>query len=544
VTVRWVRGPGGRLSLRGRRLSLRGRRLSLRGRLVAISVLLVVAALLAANALLVVLLQRQLVQQLDDRLRTAATVAARVPGLPESAGSAQPQLRDAVEQELVGDVYLTYLTADGRVHDVLKRPAHHAPELPRLDAAAVGARGGRPFEVPSRDGDDDWRVIALPLDAEAAQGLPAAGQGGSVLIAGSLTEVGTTIRRLGLRMLVIDSLVVVLLGALGWFAVRAGLRPLRRIETTAGAIAAGDLSSRAPQPASSRTEVGRLSATLNAMLDRIEEGDAARAATAERMRRFIADASHELRTPLFGIKGFTELYRMGGMPQRADVDAAMARIEGESARLVRLVEDLLLLARLDEEAAGDDLPLHRTPMDLRTLAADALHDLRALDPTRPVTLTGPGGGPPGGAPVLGDEARLRQVTSNLVGNAVAHTPRGTPVRIGVGTRGGLAVLELGDEGPGMTPQQAARAFDRFYRADRARGRTETGGAGLGLAIVDSLVGAHHGRVEIDTAPGAGATFRVLLPLHTETDTDLHTEADTDLHTGTESDMHPEADSDG
>ncbi|MGI5443955.1 sensor histidine kinase [Streptomyces shenzhenensis] len=141
-------------------------------------------------------------------------------------------------------------------------------------------------------------------------------------------------------------------------------------------------------------------------------------------------------------------------------------------------------------------------MDLRTLAADALHDLRALDPRRPVTLTGPDGGPPRGAPVLGDEARLRQVTSNLVGNAVAHTPPGTPVRIGVGTRDGRAVLELSDEGPGMTPEQAAHAFDRFYRADHARGRTiPTGGAGLGLSIVHSLVSAHHGHVHIRTTPG-------------------------------------------
>ena len=250
------------------------------------------------------------------------------------------------------------------------------------------------------------------------------------------------------------------------------------------------------------------------MLDRIEAGDAARAAAAELMRRFIANASHELRTPLFGIKGFTELYRMGGMPERTDVDAAMSRIEREAARLVRLVEDLLLLARLDEldeYATTADLPLRLTPMDLRTLAADALHDLRALDPERPVTLTGPGGGPPGGAPVLGDEAKLRQVTSNLVGNAAAHTPPGTPVRIGVGTEDGLAVLELHDEGPGRSEEQAARAFDRFYRADDARGRTESGGAGLGLAIVASLVTAHHGRVDVRTAPDEGATFRISSP---------------------------------
>jgi two-component system OmpR family sensor kinase len=192
----------------------------------------------------------------------------------------------------------------------------------------------------------------------------------------------------------------------------------------------------------------------------------------------------------------------------------MSRIEREAARLARIVEDLLLLARLDEDATGDVHPtLRLTPMDLRTLAADALHDLRALAPERPITLTGPGGGPPGGAPVLGDESRLRQVTSNLVGNAIAHTPPGTPVRIGVGTLEDQAVLELSDEGPGIAAEQTGHIFDRFYRADTARGRTQTGGAGLGLSIVRSLVTAHRGRVEVRSVPGEGTTFRVLLPLH-------------------------------
>ncbi|MBI0297316.1 HAMP domain-containing histidine kinase [Streptomyces sp. PRKS01-29] len=473
--------------------------------------MLLVVALLGSNALAVVLLQRDLVHQLDDRLGTTATVTARLTDPADVAGDRTSRLRDTVEQQLTGDVYLASLGPNGRVRRVIRPAAHSAPALPPLDAAAVGERGRRPFEVPAVDGGEAWRVIAVPLEAPGGARHKQAEDPHSVVVAASLAQVDATIGQLGTRMLLIDSLVLALLGVAGWFAVRAGLRPLRRVETTAAAIADGDLSSRVPELAASRTELGRLAAALNGMLDRVEESDAARAAAAERMRRFIADASHELRTPLFGIKGFTELYRMGGMPERADVDTAMGRIEREAARLIRLVEDLLLLARLDEYAAAD-LPLHPTPMDLRTLAVDALHDLRALDPRRPVTLTGPGGGPPGGAPVLGDEARLRQVTSNLVGNAVAHTPPGTPVRIGVGTQDGLAVLELRDEGPGMSREQAARAFDRFYRADDARGRTASGGAGLGLAIVDALVTAHHGRVEVHTAPDEGATFRILLPL--------------------------------
>ena len=245
------------------------------------------------------------------------------------------------------------------------------------------------------------------------------------------------------------------------------------------------------------------------------------------MRRFVADVSHELRTPLFGIKGFSELYRMGG----TDAEAALARIESESGRLARLVDDLLLLARLDEStgaasrrhppSGGADDPdetdrvtsgLDLTPMDLRTLAADARHDFAALDPGRPVTLTGPDGGPAASAPVLGDEARLRQVVSNLVGNAVAHTPPGTPVRIGVGTTGTESVLVIEDHGPGLTHEEAARVFDRFYRSDRSRARPAGGGgAGLGLSIVRSITTAHGGRVELVSTPGEGATFRVLLP---------------------------------
>ena len=282
-----------------------------------------------------------------------------------------------------------------------------------------------------------------------------------------------------------------------------------------------------PELAGPNTEMGRLAAALNGMLGQLETAFAARAESEARMSRFVADASHELRTPLAGIKGLTDLHGMGALPEREDIDATMSRIARESERLTRLVEDLLLLARLDEDvlrATGQpmghpapDLPsgLGLAPADLRTLAADALHDVRALDPSRPVTLTGPGGqGPPASAPALADEARLRQVVTNLVGNAVTHTPPGTPIRIGVGTDGEHAVLEVADRGPGLTPEQTGRIFERFYRADTSRTRA-TGGSGLGLAIVHSLVNAHAGQVDVDSAPGRGAVFRVLLPRLTD-----------------------------
>jgi two-component system OmpR family sensor kinase len=483
----------------------RSRGLSLRARLLALTFALLVAALLGSTGLVVDQLRRTLVRQLDDRVHSAAVVTQRLPGLDELVGETQG--RDTVQQQSIRDMYMARLSADGRIAQVIRSTEGTPPDLPRLDTEAVAERDGEPFSAPSTAGDGRWRAVALPN----GPGQPA----GSVVVAGSLSEVDGAMHRLTGRVLLIDVAVLGLLGVAGWFAMRAGLRPLRRIETTAAAIAAGDLSSRVPQLAPPGTELGSLAASLNTMLDRIEAGDAARADAEHSMRRFIADVSHELRTPLSGIKGFTQLYRMGGMPARGDVDAAMGRMECEAERLVELVEELLLLARLDERGAAAVQTLQLTPMDLRTLAADALRDLKALDPERVVTLTGPGGGPAGGAPVLGDEARLRQVMSNLVGNAIAHTPPGSPVRIGVGVQDGRAVLELCDQGPGMTAEQAARVFDRFYRADTARGRTPAGGAGLGLSIVDSLVTAHGGRVDVHTAPDQGATFRVLLPLHTD-----------------------------
>src|SRR4051794_35543685 len=238
-------------------------RLSLRGRVVALTLLLVIAALLASNALLVTLLQRQLVQQLDERLRTAATTAARLSNTEDTPGETAPETRDAVERDLTGDVYVAYLDAEGHLRHTLRPAIHGAPRLPVLDTAAVAARDQRTFQVPGKGDGDEWRVIAAPL---ALIHDTKADEGGSVVVAGPLAPVHTTIRHLGVWMLMIDSLVLVCLGNIAWFAVRAGLRPLRRIETTAAAIAGGDLSSRVPQPATTRTELGRLSAALNGML--------------------------------------------------------------------------------------------------------------------------------------------------------------------------------------------------------------------------------------------------------------------------------------
>ncbi|MDT0345325.1 sensor histidine kinase [Streptomyces litchfieldiae] len=384
--------------------------------------------------------------------------------------------------------------------------------LTHLWIVAVIDRDGRPFTVGSTMGDTRWRVIAVPRVSGSAPG--------SVVVSMSMADVDGTVGRMWRIYQSAGLGLLALLAVAGWFAVRSGLRPLARIEQTAAEIAGGDLSRRVPELAGPSTEMGRLAAALNGMLGQLEIAFAARAESEVRMSRFVADASHELRTPLAGIKGLTDLHRMGVLAGREDTDATMSRIARESERLTRLVNDMLLLARLDEhalKAAAPGFPsgLDLAPTDLRTLAADALHDVTALDPTRTVTLSGPtGDGPPASAPALADEARLRQVVTNLVGNAVTHTPPGAPIRIGVGTVGDHAVLEVTDQGPGLTPEQSGRIFERFYRADTSRTRA-TGGAGLGLAIVHSLVTAHAGEVKVDSSPGQGATFRVLLPRLTD-----------------------------
>jgi two-component system OmpR family sensor kinase len=236
------------------------------------------------------------------------------------------------------------------------------------------------------------------------------------------------------------------------------------------------------------------------MLAQIERAFAERKASEDRLRRFLADASHELRTPLTSIRGYAELFRRGARQREEDLAKSMRRIEDESARMCVMVEDLLLLARLDQ-----DRPLERAPVDLVALAADAVEDGRASDGGREITLEA---SPP--VLVLGDEARLRQVAANLVANAVAHTPPGTPVTVRTAMDGGDGILEVADRGLGLSPEQAERAFEPFYRSDPSRDRA-TGGAGLGLAIVAAIAKAHGGRVRVESTPGGGATFRVFIP---------------------------------
>ena len=472
-----------------------GRRLSLRGRLLVLAVALVTLGLAVSDTLVLTTVRYQLVQRVDDQMRRVAA-----PNLERSW--APPQGRANAGSNLPSRFVITIREPNGSYRpftDQLVTSTDPVPRLPALTESQVTARLGKAFTVRSDHGSGSWRVLMLQRKQD--------GVTVTVVVASSLDDTDATVAKFDEGFLAIGAAVVLLIGLAGWFAVRRGLKPLRRIEATATEIATGKtLSHRMPE-GSQRTEVGRLAGSLNSMLAQIESAFAARAASEDRMRRFVADASHELRTPLAGIRGFAELYRMGALSEEADIKRTMARIESEALRMGGLVEDLLTLARLDEQR-----PLELAPMDLRTLAADALHDTTALDPTRPVALTGPGGGSaPTAALVLGDEARLRQVVTNLVGNAVKHTPPGTPVRIGVGTVGGQGVIEVADHGPGLTSEQAARVFERFYRVDSSRSRQDGGGAGLGLAIVSALTTAHHGQVDLITTPGEGAVFRVSIP---------------------------------
>ena len=471
-----------------------GRRLSLRGRLLVLAVALVTLGLAVSDTLVLTTVRYQLVQRVDDQMRRVVA--------PTTHFWAPPQNRGGPGANLPRGFIVTVRYADGTYRpfaDQVLTASDPVPNLPVLSDSQAAAHLDKAFTVPSDHGGGSWRVLMVKRNLD---GLPV-----TAVVASSLDDTDATVAKFDEGFLAIGAAVILLIGLAGWFAVRRGLKPLRRIEATATEIATGKtLSNRMPE-GSPRTEVGRLAGSLNSMLAQIESAFAARAASEDRMRRFVADASHELRTPLAGIRGFAELYRMGALSEEADIKRTMARIESEALRMGGLVEDLLTLARLDEQR-----PLELAPMDLRTLAADALHDTTALDPTRPVALTGPGGSAaPTAALVLGDEARLRQVVTNLVGNAVKHTPRGTPVRIGVGTVDGQGVIEVADSGPGLTTDQAARVFERFYRVDSSRSRQDGGGAGLGLAIVSALTAAHHGQVDLVTTPGEGAVFRVRIP---------------------------------
>ena len=397
------------------------------------------------------------------------------------------------------------------------------PTISATDSWVAGA-SGQPTTVSTVTGSRRWRVITFPT----VYSDPVSGQmtTGTVILGVDVTSVYGTLGTLAKIDAIVSVIVLVALAIVGIAIVRTSLRPLTDIELTAEAIAEGDLSRRVPDR-DPRTEVGRLGRSLNAMLAQVEaafhareKSEAAARRSEERMRQFVADASHELRTPLTAIRGYAEYYRQrGGAAGNGARHAATSSAEAGLDADGRLSEPDVdrIMQRVEQESARMGVLVEHRPVDMLTLAADAVQDARMIAPSRTIELTVGNGA----FLVLGDEARLRQVISNLMSNALTHTPDGTPIDVRLlahGPDGHLPVpsvtLEVDDHGPGLNQEQADRVFERFYRADQAR-RRKTGGAGLGLAIVRALVAAHGGTTGVDTIPGEGARFWITLPLAAE-----------------------------
>jgi len=475
---------------------------SLRARLAIATLALVAIGLLVAGVATYALMRSFLLDRVDQQLRASRLAAAQalqvVPSYPlvvpfDARDALVPTGTWTAVLDEQGDVVSSYVFTfdDEAVPPPPELPSGLPSSSPEKLAGSTERAGTQStvFTAQAEGGEARYRVSADALIG-----------GRTLVVAIPLTEIADTLRRLVAIELLVSAVVLAAAGATAWWLVRLGLRPLARMEETAGAIAAGDLTRRV-EPTDPRTEVGRLGLALNTMLTHIEEAFGQRRASEERLRRFVADASHELRTPLTSVRGYAELFRKGAAERPEDLANAMRRIEGESARMSELVDELLVLARLDQGR-----PLERHPVDLRDIANAAVEAARAAAPYRSIDLDAP-------LPVavLGDATSLREVADNLLANAREHTPEATPVHVLTFVADGHAVLEVADEGPGVPEEDAARVFERFFRADpsRTRGR---GGAGLGLSIVAAVAEAHGGRASYRPRPGGGSLFEVRLPL--------------------------------
>ena len=453
----------------------------IRRRLVAVILAVVAAVTGGAGVLIVVTLERRLVDDLDQELTSQATAVA-----PREGFGRRPPRSFPGDDHSPFDVRryaFVAIDATGRVSTSVASGRGDDPD-PLPEVSGIRAPAG-PLTVGAVGGGLEYRALLSPMP-----------DGGVLASAISLKDVEAAVRTATGTVVAACLLAVALAGGIVWFTVRQGLRPIDEMIGTAERIAEGDFSERATVPKRA-DEVGHLGKALNLMLDRIEEAVAAKTASEARTRRFAADASHELRTPLTSIRGYAELYRQGA-PSPQDVDRAMTRIEHEAVRMGDLVEDLLLLARLDQGR-----PLEAAPVDLTALVLDAVTAAKAVEPDRPLEVDA------GDRPVVltGDAHRLRQVVDNLLANAREHTTPTTPVAVRLSTTGPTATLVVDDDGPGMTEETAGRVFDRFWQADATRS-----GTGLGLSISSEIVTAHGGKIDLDTAPGRGATFTVMLPL--------------------------------
>ncbi|MGK0722215.1 sensor histidine kinase [Leucobacter sp. W1478] len=477
-----------------RTLAQRWADVSLRTKITGVTVFILSLGLIVAGIGTQSFLRPQLINVLDAELRQIRTDPTEIlaPGADTSSLTSY-DVRNASNR-----YYVAVLDASGQLlHDNEQgEDARTLPVLPSLTPEWAQATGDGVFTLTSEDGLE-WRTVAIPI--MSSDGVP----GGILVISSSTSNANQVMARFA-AVFTGFSLAVLLLGAaLTRILVTTTFAPLAEVERTALEISRGNFSKRI-MVSSPHTEVGHLGQSLNVMLDHIDNSFSERARTIEQMRRFIGDAGHELRTPLVSVRGYAELYRMGALQDEEHVGQAMERIEKEAIRMTSLVEDLLALARLDERR-----PLKLAPLPLNQLAADTALDTRAQAPDREVTVLRD----PSEPVVTGDEYKVRQVMTNLIGNALRYSPEGSPLEISVRSEPdlGLGVFEIIDHGEGIPEQFRSKIFDRFWRADNSRNR-ETGGSGLGLSIVQSIVAAHGGRVSAHETPGGGATFRVALPL--------------------------------
>lgn len=532
--------------------------ISLRSKITGVTVFVVTLGLLVVGIGTLTVLQRTLIDEVDRQINQAAD------DLPESFAVDEFDSFDELTPSIFSNpFYFGAVDAEGVLIDdnVSDDSRPQAPDITRLTSEFVGELEGG-LTVTSTDRTTQWRIITFPLkvtNSETGESTDA-----TLLIGADLGDANAIIGSFASVFLGFGLVVVILSAAITRMLVTSTFRPLRDVEATAARFASGDFSQRLGG-ATPNTEVGRLNRSLNAMLSRIDRAFADRAATISQMRRFVGDASHELRTPLVSVRGYAELYRMGALDSADDVAQAMQRIEKEAIRMGALVSDLLELARLDESR-----PLELAPVDLVPVARDAALDAMASSPDRDVTVvladtsaasdaettdaalshSLPISSPepttrlagsafarlrglrarraaesipipildatpelPVEAIVLGEENKIRQVITNLMGNAMRFSPEGSPIElvVGVDTAQGMATVAVVDHGDGIPAQLKERIFERFFRADSSRAR-DTGGSGLGLAIVASIVALHGGSVAVLDTPGGGATFQVSLPL--------------------------------
>lgn len=465
--------------------------ISLRTKVTGVTVLLLTIGLLVSGIGTMAMLKPALIGQLDTQLQSVHQDLSSVLRLSKTG---------TTDQTAPTDYYYAVYSAGGVLleQNWTDKPEAIRPQLATgITVDQATTLDGAIFPVRSSNGRTLFHAIAVPVTFDDATGTL-----GTVVVALSTAGVDklmTTYLSIFLGL----GIAIVIVGALlTRFLVTTTFAPLREVEDTAVAIADGDLSLRLPSTAPTNTEVGRLNRSLNIMLGRIDRAFADRARTIDQMQRFVGDASHELRTPLVSVRGYAELYRMGALQTPEEIGQAMERIEKEAIRMGALVEDLLELARMDETR-----PLEISKFDLLKIAHDAALDARAFDPERTITVEGDS------VEILAAENKIRQVVTNLMGNALRFTESGTPLELVVSHNDAAreATISIVDHGDGIPKQIREKIFERFYRADNSRAR-ETGGSGLGLAIVASIVKAHQGRIDVTATKGGGATFSVTLPV--------------------------------